>query len=103
MNRKPRPVSSPLQGRLGPESPRDSRSLSRLLVYGTAETRRSLAEGLAREDDGESWSLLAETVFSQDGWRLRARSLEVLGLAAAGADRDVAEAILNALLLAARP
>lgn len=80
----------------------DPRTLARLLVYGQPETRRVLAQRLLGEDDGEWWALLMSTVRSQEPWRLRARCLEVLGLAAGSADEQTAERILGELL-AGRP
>lgn len=74
----------------------DPLSLSRILLYGSAETRRSLADEVRGSADARS--MLAETVRSREPWRLRARSLEVLGMAAAGAERSIAESILAALL-----
>ncbi|MBI3967143.1 MAG: hypothetical protein HY329_16030 [Chloroflexi bacterium] len=75
----------------------DVQSLARLLLFGTAHTRRTTAERLLQSDD-DRWRLLAGTVRSDEPWLLRARCLEVLGLMAAQADRATAEAILCAIV-----
>jgi hypothetical protein len=72
----------------------DPLSLSRLLLYGSEATRRSLAGGLVESD----WAMLAATVRSSEPWLLRARCLEVLGMAAGGGDEATAAAIMAALL-----
>jgi hypothetical protein len=72
--------------------------LSGCLQWGTPASRRSLAEYLAQRVDRATLALLADTVRSSEGWRLRTRSLEVLGLAAAQADRQLGEHILGLLL-----
>lgn len=71
--------------------------LMRVLLYGGPESRRVAAERLAGLADPEHWSVLANTVRSAEPWQLRARCLEVLGLVAASADRETAEAILQLL------
>ena len=76
----------------------DVQTLVRLLLYATAESRRRLAERLVNEKNGEAWALLATTVRSREDPVLRARCLEVLGLAAAAGEAHVAELILSALL-----
>lgn len=77
---------------------RDPQSLSRLLLYGSPQTRRQLAESMVSDGDLTVCSLLAETVRSPESWLLRARCLEVLGLAAGGADQETAEQILGTLI-----
>ena len=47
--------------------------------------------------------MLVETVRSRDLWRLRARCLEVLGLAVGSADQETALRILEALFAADAP
>jgi hypothetical protein len=76
----------------------DPLSLSRLLMYGSATTRRSLADALREAGGADDWAMLAATVRSDEPWLLRARCLEVLGIAAAGADQPTAEAIFGVLL-----
>ncbi len=73
-------------------------SLVRLVRYGTPKTRQRAAERLLQEGDVGAWSLLASIVRSKGPWRLRARCLEVLGLAAGSADRQQVEGILDLLL-----
>lgn len=75
----------------------DPRRLASLLLYGGPDTRQRLAEQLAA-DGAAPWSLLAETARSREPWLLRARCLELLGLAAARADQQTAEFILGSLL-----
>jgi hypothetical protein len=72
----------------------DPLSLSRLLLYGSEETRRSLADGLPASD----LAMLTATVRSNEPWLLRARCLEVLGMAAAAGDESTAATILAGLL-----
>ena len=76
----------------------DLRSLSRILLYGGAGTRRALARRLAAEDSQELWRLLVSTVRSDEPWLLRARCLEVIGIVAGSADPRRTAAILEALL-----
>lgn len=76
----------------------DLQTLVHLLLYGTAESRRRLAERLLDERHPEVWTLLAATARSREDPVLRARCLEVLGLAAATAGGQQAELILSALL-----
>jgi hypothetical protein len=76
----------------------DVQTLVRLLLYGTAASRQRLAERLLDESSTEIWALLAATARSQGDPVLRARCLEVLGLAAATAGGQQAELILSALL-----
>lgn len=79
-------------------SPLDPRSLSRLLLYGSPQTRRALAAHLREPDAHHDRSLLLSTACSNEPWRLRARCLEVLGLAAGDGDEATARAILDGLL-----
>lgn len=72
------------------------RTLARLLLYGTAESRRRLAVRLG--GDGEGLALLVATARSGDRWLLRARALEALGVVAATAEQELAERILAGLL-----
>lgn len=81
-----------------PAVPTTLQTLARVLLYGTAESRRAAAEGLLHDGDTARWRLLAATVRSRDDWQLRARCLEVLGLAAAAANQQTAEAILAAMM-----
>ena len=78
------------------------RTLAMLLLFGGSDTRRLLAQRLVKDGDAEQWSLLASTVCSQEPWLLRARCLEVLGLAAGAADQRTAEMILELLTVKAR-
>ena len=68
------------------------------LQWGTPASRRELAEHLVQCEDRPTLALLADTVRADEGWRLRVRCLEVLGLAAAQADRQLGEHILGLLL-----
>ena len=72
--------------------------LSRCLLWGTPTSRRTLAEHLAQRADRTTLGLLADTVRSSGGLRLRTRCLEVLGLAAAQGDQQLGEHILGLLL-----
>ena len=72
--------------------------LSSRLQWGTPASRRELAEHLVQREDRATLALLADTVRSDEGSRLRARCLEVLGLAAAQADGELGEHILGLLL-----
>lgn len=76
----------------------DPLRLERLLIYGTPETRRVLAVRLRAPGAERCRVMLAETVRSSESWLLRARCLEVLGIAAAYGDRGCAEAILELLV-----
>jgi hypothetical protein len=69
-----------------------------VLTYGLAESRRAAVERLLAEADPEVWGLLASTVHSPAPWRLRARCLEALGLAAGRAEQPLAEHILGLLV-----
>src|SRR4029078_9493758 len=60
----------------------DVRGLAPVLFHATPERRRGVAMRLLEAGDPAWWRLLAATVRSDDDWRLRARCLEVLGLAA---------------------
>jgi hypothetical protein len=75
----------------------DPLSLSRLLMYGSAATRRSIADGLLVSGKADDWAMLAATVRSNEPLLLRARCLEVLGMAAAAGDEPTAGTILAAL------
>jgi hypothetical protein len=81
----------------------DPLSLSRLLMYGNAATRRSVADGLLESGSADDWAMLAATARSNEPWLLRARCLEVLGMAAAGGDEPTAQAILALVLNAEAP
>jgi hypothetical protein len=72
--------------------------LSGCLQWGTPDSRRALAERLVHRADHPMLALLADTVRSEEGWGIRARCLEVLGLAAAQADRPLGEHILGLLV-----
>jgi hypothetical protein len=76
----------------------DVQTLVRLLLYATAESRRRLAARLLDEGRRDVWVLLATTARSGEDPVLRARCVEVLGLAAAAAEGHQAELILSALL-----
>ena len=76
----------------------DVRSVSSVLLHGTFETRRALAEQLLHADDTRWWLLLAATVRSEEEVRLRARCLEVLGLCAGAASQATSERIISSLL-----
>ena len=76
----------------------DVQTLVRLLLYATAESRRRLAARLLDEGRQDVWALLATTARSDEDPVLRARCVEVLGLAAAAADGRQAELILRTLL-----
>lgn len=80
----------------------DLASLVNRLMWGSAGTRQRLAEQLANNGSSRVLAMLAETVRSDAPWRLRARCLEVLGLAAGQAQRELAEHILR-LLVGERP
>jgi hypothetical protein len=82
----------------------DVLSLARLLCYGGPDTRRGMAERLVQGGGGTAaWPLLAGTVRSREPWLLRARCLEMLGLAAARADRQTAELILRLVVAEGAP
>ena len=71
---------------------------TRLLLHGSPDSRRAAAQQLLAADDHTWWNLLTETVRSGEHWLLRARCLEILGLAAGSANQQTAESILIALL-----
>lgn len=75
----------------------DPSVLSRLLLYGNGNTRRAMADEIGA-GSVELVDLLASTARSQESLTLRARCLEVLGLALATADAEVARRIIDALL-----
>jgi hypothetical protein len=79
----------------------DLRSLARVLIYGTPQTRRALADRLATEGRDDLWPLLVATVRSDEPWLLRARCLEVLGVVAGSARPEIAATILTGLLVGA--
>ena len=85
-------------GEMRPLHQEDIQTLVRLLLYANDESRRRLAERLLDEKNAEVWALLANTARSEEDPMLRARCLEVLGMAAAAADAHEAELILSALL-----
>jgi hypothetical protein len=68
-----------------------------MLLHGTPATRSAVAERLLEADDPAWWLLLASTTRSDDDWRLRARCLEVLGLAAGAAEANTFHVIEHAL------
>jgi hypothetical protein len=76
----------------------DMRTLARVLLHATPASRRAVALRLLEADDPTWWPLLASTVRSDEDWRLRARCLEVLGLAAGSAGRHTHALIETALL-----
>jgi len=76
--------------------PDDLRSLSRVLVYGTASTRRALALRLAATPGPEMPSVLLSTLRSEEPELLRDRCLEVLVIMAA-AGHESASGILDEL------
>jgi hypothetical protein len=76
----------------------DVETFVRLLLYATPASRRRLAARLLDQGGTEVWALLATTARSSEDRVLRARCVEVLGLAAAAADPGEAEAILKMLL-----
>jgi hypothetical protein len=82
----------------GPLPWSDARSLARVLLHATPASRRAVALRLLEAEDSTWWLLLAATVHSDEDWRIRARCLEVLGLAAGAADRQTLELIEAALL-----
>ena len=82
---------------------RDPRIVVAVLLYGSDASRRELASQMLAQGDLADWRLLANTVRSDDRWLMRARCLEVLGLAAANGPPHVAELILRLLLGAPSP
>ncbi len=76
----------------------DVETFVRLLLYATPASRRRLAARLLDQGGTEVWALLATTARSSEDRVLRARCVEVLGLAAAAADPGEGEAILKMLL-----
>lgn len=78
-------------------------AVANLLLFGGPEARRHMAEDLAIRQDRSIWRLLLATVDSAEPWRLRARSLEMLGLVAGCAKQEMAEEILRALCDSQRP
>ncbi len=69
--------------------------ISRVLLYGRAETRRRFVADALAEGDPQIWTLLVSTLRSSGPTVLRARCLEALGVAAAAADTDLADRILR--------
>jgi DNA-binding NarL/FixJ family response regulator len=80
----------------------DPSKLARVLLYGRAATRRDIAEGLLRTQDGATVRLLADTARGPGAWLLRARSLEVLGAIAGNAEQHFAAQVLDALFASER-
>lgn len=76
----------------------DLNGLTKLLIFGSADSRRKVAEALVARNNPDMWEMLAGTVRAEGPWRLRARCLELLGMAAGSLDREQAETILDALL-----
>ena len=66
-------------------------------------SRRRLAHRLVAKGQSRTWRLLGATVRSGEDWRLRARCLEALEMAAGSADRQTAEPILDAVAAAREP
>jgi hypothetical protein len=75
----------------------DVRSLAYVLLFGTLQSRQRIAEELRDGSRAGDWNLLAEAARAATDWRLRARSLEMLGMIAGNADRRTAEQILAAV------
>jgi hypothetical protein len=69
-------------------------TLANIVLFGSPESRRRLAEQVATTRDLSTLGLLAATVGSDEAWQLRARCFEVLGLAIGFADQEVAEKIM---------
>jgi hypothetical protein len=80
----------------------DARTLLRVLLYGSPATRRAAALRLLAAREIAWWTMLSDTMRLDEDWRVRARALEILGLAAGEADRPEAEAILTAVTQLAR-
>ncbi len=74
------------------------RGFTRVLLHGSPDTRRAVAQQLLATDDALWCRLLADTVRSHEHWLLRARCLETLGLIAGTSSQQTAESILAALL-----
>ncbi|HEX9375126.1 MAG TPA: hypothetical protein VGB19_02645 [Actinomycetota bacterium] len=74
----------------------DLRSLSRVLVYGTAVTRRALARRLASDPASDMPGVLLSTVRSDEPKIVRDRCLEVLTIMAA-AGNESASGVLEEL------
>ena len=75
---------------------RDVQRLTRVLLYGSDESRARLARELA-DTEPDVLPVLASTVKSDESLLLRARCLEALGHAAAVADPVIAEQVLHEL------
>ena len=71
--------------------------MHRVLLFGRAETRRRLIQDAIAGADQDIWNVLVETVRSRGPWKVRARCLEALGVAAGSSDQALAEYILHAL------
>jgi hypothetical protein len=81
----------------------DLRGLAKLLMNGTPDSRRAAALRLT-ESENQLWlAVLVDTVRSAEEWRVRARCLEALGIAAGASEQPVAESILVALLAPGKP
>jgi hypothetical protein len=76
----------------------DLRGLANVLLHGTPESRRAAALRLLEAEHQPWLTLLIDTVRSSEEWRVRARCLEALGMAAGESDQHVAERILAVLL-----
>ena len=76
--------------------------LSRLLLYGDPATRQSMAAAIG-EGSTDLVGLLADTARSREGTALRARCVEVLGLALGTAGPEMTQRILSALVGGMRP
>ena len=75
----------------------DPSVLSRVLMFGDAATHRTLADEIAG-GRGDLVDVLASTARSEDPAALRARCVEVLGMALTAAEPEVSARILDALL-----
>jgi hypothetical protein len=67
----------------------DIQTLARVLLYASPESRRRLAVRLSDDERAEVWELLAETARSSEDPLLRARCVEVLGLAGLGLTGEI--------------
>ena len=66
----------------------DLRSLSRVLNFGTANTRRAVALRMAADHNAELPHLLMDTARSEESSEVRDRCLEILGIMAEAGDRE---------------
>ena len=83
--------------------PVDPALLARRLLYGAPETRQRIARELLATQDPDLLDPLTSTVCSTEAWHLRARCLEVLGLAAGDARQELVERILDGVTGAVAP